>query len=96
MIIWSGLGFLVFVIVFGVSLLAEVFVESTLHDGSYYQRHGWPLAAALLCSAVVTWYLGSFLNPQPGRAGHHRFFFIPMQYWAPILTVLAIVSLAVR
>ena len=92
MIIWSGWGFLVFLIVFVVSWLAECSVESSLHDQSYYQSHGWPLAAALICSAVVTWYLGSFLNRQLGR-NEHRFFFIPMQYWAPILTVLAIVSL---
>ncbi len=96
MIIWSGWGFLVFLIVFAVSLLAELFVESSLHDQRYYQSHGWPLAAALLCSAVVTWYLGSFLNRQPGRTGIDRFFFIPMQYWAPILTVLAIVSFVLR
>lgn len=97
MIIWSGWGFLVFLIVFAVSVLAEVLVESSLRDESYYQSHGWPLAVALICSAVVTWYVGSFLNRQPGRSDNrHRFFFIPMQYWAPILTVLAIVSLALR
>lgn len=96
MIIWSGWGFLVFLIVFAVSLLAEVSVESSLHDESYYQSHGWPLAAALICSAVVTWYVGSFLNRRPGRTERHRFFFLPMQYWAPILMVLAVVSLALR
>jgi len=35
MIIWSGLGFLVFVIVFAVSLLAEFWVESSQHDSTY-------------------------------------------------------------
>jgi hypothetical protein len=96
MIIWSGWGFLVFLIVFALSLLTELSVESSLRDESYYQSHGWPLAAALLCSAVVTWYLGSILNRQPGRTGIDRFFFLPMRYWAPILSVLAIVSLALR
>lgn len=96
MIIWSGWGFLVFVIVFAVSLLAELSVESSLHDESYYQSHRWPLAAALVCSAVVTWYLGSFLSGRPGRTGRDRFFFIPVQHWAPILAVLAIASLAFR
>jgi hypothetical protein len=111
MIIWSGWGFMVALIVFGASLLAEVSIESSVNDMNYYQSHSWPLAVALLGSAVVTWFLGSFLNRQPGPtaidhptgreevlrdANRHRFFFIPMQYWGPILAALAIVSFALR
>lgn len=97
MIIWSGLGFLVFVIVFAVSLLAEFSVESSFHDDNYYQSHGWPLAMVLICSAIVTWFLGSYLNRQPGPAvNRHRFFFTPMQYWGPILVVVAIATFALR
>jgi hypothetical protein len=97
MIIWSGWGFIVALIVFGASLLAEVSIEASLHDGNYYQSHGWPLALALLGSAVVTWFLGSFLNRQPEQSAiPHRFFFIPMQYWGPILAVVAIGSLVIR
>jgi hypothetical protein len=110
-IIWSGWGFMVFLIVFAASLLAESSVESALHDQNYYQSHGWPLAVALIASAVVTWFLGSFLNRQPERTvidketgreeilrgvNRHRFFFIPMQNWGLILAALAIVSFALR
>jgi hypothetical protein len=111
MIIWSGWGFLVAVIVFAASLLAEFSVESSFHDDTYYQSQGWPLAMALACSAIVTWWLGSYLNRQPGRTvidkqtgreeilggmNRHRLFFIPMQYWGPILGVLAVVTYALR
>ncbi len=62
------------------------------------------------CSVVVTWFLGSFLNRSGGTVidngmgreevlrgvNRHRFFFVPMQYWGPILAVLAIVSFALR
>jgi hypothetical protein len=111
MILWSGLGFLVPLIVFAVSLVAELSVESSLHDENYYQSHAWPLAMALIGSAVLTWVLGTYLNRQPGRTvidketgreevlgdvNRHRLFFIPMQYWGPVLAVLAVVTFAVR
>jgi uncharacterized membrane protein len=103
MIIWSGLGWLVFVLVFAMSLLAEFSVEAALQDDNYYQSHGWPLAVVLFGAAIVTWLLGSHLNRQPERAvegpggvNRHRFFFLPMQYWGPILAVLAVGVLALR
>lgn len=111
MIIWSGWGFMVAVIVFVASLVTELTVESAFADESYYQSHAWPLVVALLVSAAVAWLWGSHLNKQPGRTmidketgaevvvgggGHHRLFFIPMQYWGPILAALAIASPLLR
>jgi hypothetical protein len=111
MIIWSGWGFMVAVLVFALSLATELGVESYFGDDRYYQTHAWPLAAALLVAAAVTWLWGSRLNRGPGRTvidkqtgreeviggpGRHRLFFVPMQYWGPILAVGALVSLILR
>lgn len=99
------------VLVFAVSLATELGVEAYFGDDRYYQTHAWPLAAALLVAAAVTWLWGSRLNRGPGRTvidkqtgreevlggpGRHRLFFVPMQYWGPILAVGALVSLILR
>ena len=106
MIVWSGLGFLTAIIVLGCLVGVEHGTESWLNDSHYYQSHGWPKMAGLLISAVVVWFVGNYLNrrgervlvdPKTGEQvvldARHTFFFIPMQYFAPILVVLAVVFL---
>jgi hypothetical protein len=103
MIIWTGRGFLVAVLVFLLSLGAEWGVESAFGDDSYYQLHAWPLALALFTSGVISWLLGNHFNNQKGRVvidketgqemviggPNHTLFFIKMQYWGPILMLIA-------
>lgn len=67
MIIWSGWGFMVAVLVFALSLTTELGVEAYFGDDRYYQTQAWPLAAALLVAGGVTWVWGSRLNRVPGR-----------------------------
>src|SRR3954451_23368859 len=103
MIIWSGLGFLVAVIGFGCLLATEFLVEAAFHDDRYYQAHGWPKSVAFAVAAVIVGIVGRWLNrrqgkvlidPETGRevvvGRRNTFFFIPMEYWAPILLVLGI------
>lgn len=40
MIIWSGLGFLVFVFAFGCSLVMNLLINGLFQDESYYSTHG--------------------------------------------------------
>ena len=108
MIIWSGLGFLVAVIVFGFSLVLNFAVNACWGDG-YYDTHKWPLATSLFLSAVACWFLGSTLrqrNPQividkeTGKElvlnrSNHSLFFIPIHIWAPILAVIGAIVLVV-
>jgi hypothetical protein len=44
------------------------------------------LALALALSGVIIWTVG----------GQHRFFFIPMHYWGPVLIALSILPFIVR
>lgn len=104
MIIWTGRGFLVAVIVFLLSLGAEFGVESASGNDNYYQIHAWPLALALFTSGVISWLLGNRFNSEKGRVvidketgqeiviggPDHTLFFIKMQYWGPILMLIAV------
>lgn len=108
MIIWSGLGYLVAVIVFGCSLAFNLAFNAWLGDG-YYTAHKWPVAASLLLSAVLCWLLGSALRRRTSQVvvdkatgkehvldrSHHSLFFIPMHLWGPVLAVVGVVLIAV-
>ena len=109
MIIWSGWGFLVAVIVFGASLTMEIVTEAVAGDDRLYQTQAWPLALALALSGVIIWIVGKYLHARGARVvidkvtgreltigGQHRFFFIPMHYWGPVLIALAVLPFIVR
>jgi fucose 4-O-acetylase-like acetyltransferase len=109
MIIWSGWGFLVAVIVFGASLTMEFWTEAVFRDDRFYQNHAWPLALALALSGGIIWTLGKYLHARSARividkatgqeltiATRHTFFFISMRYWGPLLLALSILPLVVR
>jgi hypothetical protein len=107
-ILWNGLGFLVPVITFGCLLLTEFAIEAAFHDDHYYQAHGWPKLVGFVSAALIVWPLARYLRPKPARAlvgplaqdqvvsqRSHSLFFIPMEYWGPILLLLGIVFLFV-
>lgn len=108
-IIWRGLGFLVLVIAFGFSLLANLIFDSVVGEG-YYDHHLWPCAISLIFSAAVCWLLGDYLRKRSGQVvidkatgkeypvgrSQHALFFIPMHYWGPILLVGALVALGIE
>lgn len=106
MIIWSGLGFLVAVIVFGCSLALNVAFNAWWGEG-YYGAHKWPFAISLFLSALLCWLLGSALRKRTSQTvidkatgkervldrSHHSLFFIPMHMWAPVLAVIGVIVL---
>jgi hypothetical protein len=109
MIIWNGKGYLVALITFALLVGAEYGSEAVFADERYYQTHGWPLAAALLVSAVIMWFLGTYLHEAGGRVvvdkttgremtlgGNDSLFFIPMRFWAPIFAIGAIAALVYK
>jgi len=109
MIIWSGWGFLVAIIVIINTLLGKVIFGSITRDTTYFQDHSWPMAVMLIISGVMSWYLGKYINKPNGKVyidaetgekvmfnKKHSLFFIKMEYWGPILGVIAIVTLFTR
>jgi hypothetical protein len=102
MIIWKGWGISVaFIAVaawIGGDLAGEKFLGS---PDAFNPLSGLALAAA----AAAIWQLSRYLNRQPGRTvvdkatgrefvlrRSHSLFFIPIEYWAWIVTVLAILT----
>jgi hypothetical protein len=109
MIIWSGWGFLVAVIVFATSLAMEFVTEALVGDNRFYQVQAWPLALALTISGVIIWKVGIHFQARGAQvvidkatgqeltlAGEHRFFFVPMHYWGPVLIAFAVLPLILR
>jgi hypothetical protein len=108
-IIWTGKGYLVFLIVFGCSLIANLISNVAIGPG-YYDHHKWPLAISLLVSAAICWSLGDYfrkrsdrvvIDKQTGRElvinqSHHTLFWIPMHWWGPLLCVVALILFAVE
>ena len=99
MIIWSGWGILVVLIVVLVGGLGAI-AGGDDHAGT-------GLAVGLILSAVFIWILGkrfnskqdrTLLEPETGRevvvkATRHSLFFIPMQWWAPVVAGLGVALL---
>ena len=108
MIIWSGLGFLVFVVVFAFSLVFNLAFNAWWGEG-YYDTHKWPFAISLFLSAIVCWFLGLALRKRTARTvidkqtgqeivldrSNHNFFFIPMHFWGPLLLVIGVIVLII-
>jgi hypothetical protein len=108
MIIWSGLGFLVAVIVFGFSLALNFAFNAWWSEG-YYDTHKWPFAISLFLSAITCWFLGSSLRKRKSQIvidketgkelvlnrSNHTLFLIPVHIWAPILAVIGGVVLVI-
>ena len=108
-IIWRGLGWLVAVIIFGFSLVANLVFNATYGEG-YYDHHKWPFALSLFVSVIVCWFLGSYLKKRSDRIAidkqtgqeivinqsRHALFFLPMHLWGPVLALIAVVVLVLE
>jgi len=107
MIIWSGYGFIVFIIVFVDSLLFEIISESFIDDANFYQSNLLPLGCSFFLSALIIRSLDNYFgkkrrenkgtyifdNVTIARNNHHLFF-IPFKYWTYIMIVLGLAIIA--
>jgi hypothetical protein len=94
------------VIVFVVSLAAN-FIFDAAYGDRYYENHKWPPVLSLMLSANIIWVLGRYLrkrqdkiviDKQTGKEmilnqSTHDLFFIPMEYWSPIIVVIGLIYL---
>jgi len=100
---WSGWGFLVPVIWIGFFVLTQAGLNAVIGPNTYESAE-WPKLLAGILSAVTIWFVGKRVNGEPGRTlidkktGHEfvfkprsTFFFIPMEYWAVAVAVLAVI-----
>ena len=100
MIIWTRLGFLVFVFFFGAACLCQLGFDRHFGKG-YYSTHKWTIGTAMVIAAGPSWLVGRLLrrrtrtliDPQTGGqvildGDTHTLFFIRMDLWGPILLVL--------
>lgn len=101
-LIWQGLGFLVVILPLAVLLVMSLL--GALVNLSNMAT----IVLALILSAAAVFYLGKRFNSRPGRIlvdpntqesvelrKRHTLFWIPMQYWAfPILLIAIIAAFA--
>jgi hypothetical protein len=102
MIIWKGWGIAVAVIAITAWIGGDLAGEKLLGTPDAFN----PLSGlALAAAAAAIWQLSKYLNRQPGRSvvdkatgrefvlrRSHSLFFIPIEYWAWIVAVLAILT----
>lgn len=104
MIIWKGWGVLVAVFAIAAMVIGQYLQGGDNTEMmSTSQIFIWR-SVPLLLAAIPVWIIGKKLNtktektlidPDTGEnvslqsGGGHELFFIPMEYWAPILVVLA-------
>ena len=98
MIIWSGWGFLGFLVPIVVTFLTTMLVE-TMYGKGYAALHNWPIGLGLLLSAGAVFLISQRLNtpgrtlvdPNTGQAivlrRRHTLFFIPLQWIAAVIAV---------
>jgi len=99
MIVWSGRGILIVLVFFASMFLGNVIFPDNMTD--------YVFAFAVLLSAIFSWFAGTAWNKNnekfvtDDKTGQkivirdsHGLFWIPMQYWGIILTVLSIIILS--
>jgi len=107
MLIWTRLGFLVFVFFFAAACLCQLGFDRIYGHG-YYSAHKWTIGTAMVIAAGPSWLMGRFLrrrakvliDPQTGQqvfldGDTHTLFFIRMDLWGPIFLVLGTALYAV-
>lgn len=89
MIIWSGFGIIVPILMFLCGLLASLFFESTDSNAFY----GTALLISVLPILVIGFGLEGSGDEDEGEAepaGAHSFFFIPVKWWSLISLALGL------
>jgi len=106
MIIWSGLGFLVAIILIVTTLLASIITGTITGNDSYFKDNSMPFVISLFISCAIIYFLGKWLNTRKTKTyidkgtgkeiifkNNHGFFFIRMEYWGIIIFILTIILL---
>ena len=106
-IVWSGFGFVTVLIAFGFGALGEAVLQPAIVSLYPTAPATLGMAVGLLVAAGANWYLGKYLNTQPGRElidpktnqkvvlrRRHSLFWIPIEFFSALLLVLAVFAIA--
>ena len=98
LLIWKGWGVVVIGIAF-VALVVGVIISTQFNADARWSD--WILGLTAIAAGVGTWFLGKRMNrnavrelvdPKTGEAvtvrGGHSLFFIPVQWWGPVMVVI--------
>ena len=99
--LFSGWGPIVFVVFIAITFGAQRLFWSYTGEGRYFIQHPFVGLLVFAFAGIVSWLLGRFMNRNPlqvmqmdqqGRKlvpkARHTIWFIPAEYWGPILFVL--------
>jgi hypothetical protein len=99
--LFTGLGPIVLVVFFVISFGAQLLLARYTGDRRYFLHHQFVALLIDGFAGTVVWVLGRFMNRKPlevmeldqhGRKlvpkARHTIWFIPAEYWGPILFVL--------
>lgn len=108
MFLWRGYGPVVIGIVFACSLAANL-LANFIGGPTYWNTHGWPIAASFGVDAVIVWFLDLSLAKKRPRTlvdeatgerfnlyRRHDLFFLRIRWWALIFAGLAVLILLTR
>jgi hypothetical protein len=87
---WHRWGILAFLVPLLIAALIQLLIDFFAGSG-YYSETSWPKAIAVLLGASAIGIVGYSLNHKLTSTNQkHRFFWLPMEYWAPIYLVLGL------
>mgnify|MGYP003386054002 FL=1 len=102
MIVWKGWGLLALAIPLVLSLLVGAAFDATYGE-NFYKNSEWAMPMVLTLSSVLLYFVGTKLNNKPGKIlvdpendekielkTIHSMFWIPIQYWAFIVTGISV------
>lgn len=109
LIIWRGIGPVVFIIGIIACLVTNIVTSKVFDETNYFQAHLWPKVVALVVSGVCCFVIGRFANGRPPkividkRTGQqieqkpiHDLMFIKLEYWGLIFVGIGLVLLVVN
>jgi hypothetical protein len=99
--LYTGWGPLVVVVFLVITFGAQALFRELTGDGRYFLHHPFLGLLIFAIAGLVTWFVGKFMNRKPfhveeldehGRKlvpkAKHTIWFIPAEYWGPLLFVL--------
>ncbi len=99
MVISNGKGYLVFAIICGCSLIANLITNGISGSGEYWDKNRWVFGVSLLFSSYFSWRLWQHFEGQKkpqidqktgellGIDESHTLFFINISWWGQILAI---------